>query len=173
MNATKKVLAVRNVEQQALMLELDGQISDGFWENAKPNDHYLPWCEAEVVVDPANVGRNFSVRKDNYNFSAKELLDVVGLRMLATVRIARKFGIGIAEILEHASTCEGTVERETWNADAFKSAANHADDGSSNWSLDYFMQLLDEAVADQTYTMSDMRRDLNDLKAIVRERKAA
>src|SRR5476649_430202 len=106
----KETLTVRNIEQAAAWLELDGQISDGFWENATPHDHYKPWCNAMVRVantgEPIEVlGRNFYARKDNYNFTSPELLDVVGKRMLATVRIARRFGLEVASILEHVSSC--------------------------------------------------------------------
>lgn len=80
-------LAVRNLAQKVLMEdELQGQISDGMWENATPHDHWKPWCDAEVVVDPANLGRNFHARKDNYNFLAKDLLEVVADRMIESVR---------------------------------------------------------------------------------------
>lgn len=80
-------LAVRNEAQKILFdLELSGQISDGYWENAAPQDHWIPWCETTVIVDPTNVGRDFSVRKDNYGFTRRDLLDIVGDRMLEYVR---------------------------------------------------------------------------------------
>jgi hypothetical protein len=78
-------LNVRNEAQKVLMEELDGQISDGMWENARPMDHWIVWCDAEVVVDPTNVGRDFYAMKDNYNLTSKDLLDVVGDRMIADV----------------------------------------------------------------------------------------
>lgn len=64
----KNILNVRNIEQAAAFLELDGQLSDGMWENTKPYDHWKPWCDAAVVIEPNNVGRNFFAPKDNYNF---------------------------------------------------------------------------------------------------------
>jgi hypothetical protein len=158
---TIKTLTVRNIEQQALFLELDGQLSDGFWENAKPYDHYKPWCEAKVVVDPTNVGRNFWAQKKNYNFSAKALLDVVGLRMLATVRIARAFGYEVASILEFAASCNGKIY-DQYNPAIFSKAAAVA-----GYDTEQFVTLLHLAVADNSYTMRDMRRDLNDLKTVV------
>ena len=161
---TIKTLAVRNIEQQALFLELDGQLSDGFWENAKPYDHYKPWCEAKVVVDPTNVGRNFWAQKKNYNFSAKALLDVVGLRMLATVRIARAFGYEVASILEFAAGCDGKIHAHYMDSSAvfFSRAAAVA-----GYDTEQFVAMLHLAVADNSYTMRDMRRDLNDLKTVV------
>jgi hypothetical protein len=86
-NATaKNTVRVRNHAQAVLLKdELLGQISDGHWENT-PGTGWEQWCNAEVEVDPANVGRNFYARKDNFNLSAKQLLDVVGDRMIESVR---------------------------------------------------------------------------------------
>jgi hypothetical protein len=77
------ILAVRNESQRRLFEdELKGQLSDGMWENVA-GDHWIAWCDATVVVDPDNVGRNFYARKDNYNFNSSALLDCIGDRMLA------------------------------------------------------------------------------------------
>lgn len=79
-------LTVRNEAQRILFTEeLAGQISDGMWENTRPNDHWEVWCRAEVVVGP-NVGRDFYARKDNYNLNSSALLDCVGDRMLESVQ---------------------------------------------------------------------------------------
>lgn len=81
------VLNVRNEAQKVILeKEMFGQISDGMWENTSPHDHWEPWCDATVVVDPTNVGRNFYARKDNYNLNNKELLEIVGQRMLEEVQ---------------------------------------------------------------------------------------
>lgn len=80
------ILAFRNEAQAALFKnEISGQLSDGFWENSSPRDHYKSWNVAEVTVDPNNVGRAFHVRKDNYNLANKDLLDIVGDRMIEEV----------------------------------------------------------------------------------------
>jgi hypothetical protein len=82
-------LAVRNAAQKILFdEELSGQISDGMWENSAPRDHWRPWSRAEVVVDPINVGRDFYAQKDNYGINRRDLLDIVGDRMLASVQRA-------------------------------------------------------------------------------------
>lgn len=80
-------LNVRNQAQKILLeKELQGQISDGYWENASPHDHWKPWCNCDVVVNPENLGRTFWARKDNYNLNNKDLLDIVGDRMLEEVQ---------------------------------------------------------------------------------------
>jgi hypothetical protein len=153
-------LNVRNLEQAALWLELDGQISDGQWENARPYDHYKVWCLATVRVEPANVGRDFYAQKDNYNFSAPDLLKVVGRRMLATARVARALGIDVAGKLQHHLSCEdGMPEDSAHTARAL---------GEAGVTLEAVMR----ACADQSYGMADMKRDLADLKGIVKTKQA-
>ncbi len=87
-------LRLANHAQKVLFeAELKGQLSDGAWENASPSDHWEPWCKATVVVaeDGQKVGRNFWARKTGYAF-AKELIEVVGDRMMEYVRAAYAAG---------------------------------------------------------------------------------
>ena len=80
-------LRVRNEAQKVLWVhELTGQLSDGRWENSKPNNHWRPWSDADVVVDPTNVGRDFYAQRDGYCFTEKDLLSIIGDRMLELVR---------------------------------------------------------------------------------------
>ncbi|MBC7866240.1 MAG: hypothetical protein H7X88_01790 [Gloeobacteraceae cyanobacterium ES-bin-316] len=73
----------RNVVQAGLFkCEISGQISDGMWENTKPHDHWKIWCDANVNVNPSQVGRNFYPIKDNYNLTANDMLSVIGDRMI-------------------------------------------------------------------------------------------
>jgi hypothetical protein len=82
-------LRVRNIAQKVLLEdELLGQMSDGRWENSNPMDHWKPWCNATIVVDPENVGRDFYPRRDGYCFTEKDLLEIIGERMLEAVRTA-------------------------------------------------------------------------------------
>lgn len=151
---TAPILNVRNIEQAALMLELDGQLSDGFWENTTPHDHWRQWCAAKVVVNPERVGRNFYAQKSNYNLSSKQLLDVVGLRMLGIVRIARAHGIEAASALEHGIACEDGML-----VDSPRTALKLEAAGVT------YEQAM-KALADTSYGMRELRADLNDLKAI-------
>lgn len=172
----RKTLVVRNIEQAAAWLELDGQLSDGFWENDRPYDHWEPWCAATVVVaDPGQpVGRDFMARRTAYNFTSPELVDVVGLRMLALVRIARhvqpstgyvkslkpRARLAIAQILEHAPECEtGRIDwTQNWNDKSAQLATYGVTPAD-----------VDKALADESYGMVDLVKDLRDLKAIVKE----
>lgn len=87
----KNILKVATTAQALLFnLELRGQISDGFWENSKPHNHYKEPCKAEVVIDSAVQGINFPLSR-RYNFANPELIEYVGERMRMYVLLARKF----------------------------------------------------------------------------------
>lgn len=87
-------LYVENIRQAVLFSqEISGQLSDGHWENTRPIDHWEVWCEASrvgnLLIDSTNPGRTQSwVRKDNYALTNKDLLECVGGRMIAYVKIA-------------------------------------------------------------------------------------
>ena len=86
MSTTKGTIKVHNLAQQILLVcELQGQMSDGFWEDSSPHDHWEKPACADVVVDPENVGMDFYPLL-SYNFADKELLDVVGDRMIGFVK---------------------------------------------------------------------------------------
>ncbi len=79
-------IRVNTMAQKYLLRdELQGQISDGMWENSG-GEVWRDWSNAKVIVDPRNPGRNFFTRKDNYQLNAKKLLDVVGDSMQENVR---------------------------------------------------------------------------------------
>jgi hypothetical protein len=80
-------LVVRNEAQKILFeKELAGQISDGYWENSRPWNHWR-WVGRELVVE---VGENVGVYGGgpvrSYNFNNKMLVEIVGERMIEYVR---------------------------------------------------------------------------------------
>ena len=84
-------IVLATIAQAVLMeLELKGQVSDGYWENSSPRDHYKPVCDAAVIVDPDNMGINFYPRR-KYNFASPTLIEYVGERMRQYVLFNRKF----------------------------------------------------------------------------------
>lgn len=111
------ILRVRNLAQKVLWeQELSGQISDGHWENATPNDHWQPWCNAKVVVDPERPGRNFWARRESYNFSDKRLLDVVGERMLQAVRVLTgDASYDMAQMRKDLNDLKVIIKQHTYN----------------------------------------------------------
>jgi len=81
-------------EQEILWdAELSGQVSDGKWENSRPHDHYKDMTAASTThsPNPEDWGtQGFRPRK-SYNFNDKELKDIVGERMLASVKMMLAF----------------------------------------------------------------------------------
>ena len=81
------ILAFDNESQKILFdTEIRGQLSDGYWENARPHGHWKPWCHADAIVDAKNPGRSFLVMKENYALDSAELLGWIGDRMIDAVR---------------------------------------------------------------------------------------
>jgi hypothetical protein len=70
--------------------ELKGQISDGFWENSRPHDHWKKPSAAAAFVSRGNTGPNFYTSR-KYNFANRDLLNVVGNRMIAYVKTFTAF----------------------------------------------------------------------------------
>ena len=151
------------------VMELRGQISDGHWENASPNNHYRSMCDAEIRYEgqwkdeEAGI-YNFTPAR-RYQFNSKPLLDVVSNRMLAYARLV-KFGAPldlIQSIEDVLLDLDGNVRTEI----------------PSHCTGDYWakkqklMGLLDaEAIRaittdDTLYSMKDLRSDLRSMSAIV------
>jgi hypothetical protein len=82
---------VENRAQAAIFeMEMKGQLSDGRWENSKPNNHWTTPCNAEAVVRPEKVGRDFCHTR-GYNFGEKGLFEIVGERMTRFAQAAIAF----------------------------------------------------------------------------------
>jgi len=90
MNANaNRVIAFENVTQASIFEnEIKGQLSDGYWENARPYDHWQTPCEAEVIVDTENPGMRDVLVRRHYNFADKELVGYVGHRMIDYAKAA-------------------------------------------------------------------------------------
>jgi len=83
MTQTKGTIYFRNNIQKALFeCELKGQISDGNWENSRPMNHWEGPCRAAIEVDPTNPRVDGVYLRRLYDFANKELLDIVGQRMV-------------------------------------------------------------------------------------------
>lgn len=82
----------RTVEQAILWEnEICGQLSDGKWENTRPYNHWKPWCNAKVEIS-VRAGRDFWAQKTSYRLDDPLLLEIVGERMKAYVKLGRAFG---------------------------------------------------------------------------------
>jgi hypothetical protein len=149
----------RNAVQAALFThELVGQISDGMWENARPQRHWLVWAEAEVGVNPEKLGKNFLAIKQNYDFSSTDLLDVVGERML-----------NICNMTENNVPSEAIGTFNDYDAADFKSESTHMIKRKAEL-LEYFTSFeAFEASKKGSYDMFKMKKELNEMKSIIRK----
>lgn len=82
---TDQIIFATRQQQLLWDQELSGQVSDGYWENAMPQNHWERPCRATTFVDPSNVGLTFRPVK-GYRFNNDELVKWVGYRMLDYVR---------------------------------------------------------------------------------------
>lgn len=156
-------LNVRNAEQKVLFeQEIRGQISDGYWENARPFDHHRPWSKCQVVVDPDNIGRDFYAMKNNYGLNSKNLLDCVGDRMLTYVNMLK--------LLPTLADFEGHLPE---SLSVYKLYVERGERNDSSWAIEKVCnwwdagltaEIVKEAELHQHYTMKDLRKDLADLK---------
>lgn len=158
----KKTITFRTATQSAIFEhELKGQFSDGHWENVGGNAQWSwkEWCKAKVLVGES-VGRNFTMYglKDNYNVSAKALLDVVKHRMIGYARLAQALGFEGMKHYETLASCDG-IERPA------------ADLTGAYWDAkrqlhDQLFELLRERNIDleTLYTEKDLMKDLREIK---------
>lgn len=159
--------------------ELKGQISDGAWENATPNDHWHIPCEATAFVaeSPTQLGTNFNPIR-YYDFARKDLLDVVELRMLKFVKVYTLFWEKDPDYKHHWDL---EVLGSVHDVDILFSRAGTDDYYTKKLERLYVLlgfQTKDEfveAVARVTnvaYSPQDLRKDLQEMKKIMHLRQA-
>lgn len=163
-----KTLNCRNPRQVALFhCELQGQISDGKWENTSGTG-WRQWCDTTAVVNPENVGRNFFPKKDNFNLNAKDLLEVVGQRMCVYARLADD-GFSVEQI-EAIDSC--FLDLDGGYIDEIVHQGKYWDERRAQREAliaanPQLPAVVEFATGDDSgYGMSDLRADLKDLKVI-------
>jgi hypothetical protein len=158
-------LTFRNLAQKILWeSEIVGQLSDGHWENSRPHDHWKAWSNAKVEIGE-KVGRDFSVKREQYALRSKFLLDIVGKRMLTQVRLGLKYGADKMDLFASAFDIDGNFRGipgpectgKYWDELRAKMAT-----------MDAELEEIKTVAADETYSRKDMLRDLKDMQAIMR-----
>lgn len=167
----KPMIKVENQEQKIILLyEMIGQISDGMWENARPYDHYRPWMrikEENTVIDPSDIGVNDSFRfaKRNYNFANKELLDLVGERIILKINLYLKHGQKILDLLaedhwlipdDFSYYIRMENSKDKYYVDKAKKLAD------AGITKEMFQDVIDNPV----YTRKNLNKDCNGLKKV-------
>lgn len=72
---------VKNTSQYNLFVcEILGQLSDGAWENAQPEDHWEVWHDADIKIGNADGYSNFKPKRQGYYLES--IVKYVGARML-------------------------------------------------------------------------------------------
>ncbi|NJO58773.1 MAG: hypothetical protein HC836_10625 [Richelia sp. RM2_1_2] len=169
----RKIVFESPVQAVLFMYEIRGQISDGFWENYTPFEHYKPWCQTAVSVG-ANIGRNFYPPRDNYNILNRELLECVGRRMISLARLAEYFGCDAVEDLQYTLDLAGNF----FGAPSYKDYGKSTHWGDvrrrlAKYDAALVKQVVDGEVAfdndgSHAYNMRDLRRDLKAMKVAMR-----
>jgi len=185
-NETKTKINFQNADQVTLWNnEIVGQLSDGYWENTRPMNHWRPWCHAVAMCEAdAPIGRDFAADKDNYNLANKELLECVGGRMRAAVVINR---LDVDDVVKkQLRDCANDFNEENLpliDVDERESRVRTyatEDEGrgrmdgywtkkrdETNWTL---LRQLAVRVNATTYTTKELRKELNAMKQVIRTR---
>ena len=169
MRGTTGKIVFRNADQLCLWKnEITGQLSDGAWENSSPHDHWENWCRATAsVTTDGKVGIDFRPMRSGYGLNSKELLDIIGSRMIVMVRLARVFGI------KSAQDFEGMFDDKC----KFCGIPKWMNSSESSYCVGQRAKIAEYELDDikfvgelETYTMKDLRKDLGDMKAIMKTR---
>lgn len=164
-----------NAAQLALFTnELDGQISDGMWENTRPDGHYIFWHSLDHAI-----GENVGVKtnehyshygrercmKNNYNFMSSELLDCVGDRMLKAGRLAQCISTDDITVFKKKVHASDYMPDTLEQYEAFFATGA----GVPEYATRYVNELsLEEGRKFYTvvYTVKDLHKDLRAIKKI-------
>jgi hypothetical protein len=151
--------------------ELTGQFSDGAWENAKPDDHWLYWTNLKTRFGQPEVQSTGRPLKTGYNLVG--LIEYVGDRMLCYGRFGKAVGNDIFYMgNEVRNTIEDLPENGPFDLDYYKDKQII----EKNWrNKDYYWAGLDQDAIDKYYAtkydMKDLRRDLAIIKQAMNNRK--
>lgn len=167
----KPLIKVENQEQKIILrCEMLGQISDGMWENAKPYDHYRPWMrikEENTVVDPSDIGvdESFHFAKRNYNFVNKELLDIVGERIILKINLYLKHGQKILDLLakDHWLIPDSM---DSWKDMEFSTNSYYIEKTKKLSETGITKEMLQDVIDNPVYTRKDLNKDCNGLKKV-------
>jgi len=181
----ENTLTVANMEQKIIFItEMQGQISDGMWENARPDGHWKPWCRLDndsifVGPDIGTTGRfaadNGYSEKRNYNFASSSLLEIVGQRIITKINLWKMLGDKVLQsLLKGGSRIPDDVED-------FDYALKNMNNNNNN----YWAKLVRawqelgitredvEKAEKGPYTMKDLRKDCSELKKALKTAKSA
>jgi len=159
-----------SAQRTLFLLEIQGQLSDGMWENTTPLDHWEQWCSLkaeDVQIDVANAGRNFWVKKDNYRLWDKELLEVVGTRMILYVRLSRILPLEDVEDCVSAFCNENDLDHP-WMVETMTPSAYRQGRIEKMIAKGIDPSIIKEFAEDTTYGIVELKQDLHRLQAAMK-----
>lgn len=164
-NPNNRLTVANNNQKIIFLCEMQGQISDGNWENSRPMNHWVDWCnlDEKTVLVGESIGRNFRTQKTAYAFNNKELLDIVGQRIITKINLVNS-GVLPEDVLfadhwlipDNASDFEW-IEREANLGNKYSS-----EKFAKLTALGIDLGILQEAEVGP-YTMKDLRKDCKGL----------
>lgn len=177
--ANNKIVFANHNQVTLYECELKGQISDGFWENATPFVHWHCMCDATASwnEDPNFRGCNFYPRR-RYNFGNKELIDIVGERMINFVKfyavypdISYDYHWDFESLMDYDRiTCTGNYMINDYISEKGssyeKGQIEHAMKLFNISDVQVLREKIDAAIA-YDYTMANLRADLREMSEIV------
>jgi len=145
--------------------EITGQLSDGYWENSVPHDHWMPWSKMEVKKGNPKAIYNGWIQRNKYAVDSKDLIDIVGDRMVNKGRMAKALGRELT--YDESNAAEGLPENIADYKDMIAS-------NKSDYTIDKIKKLKKKDVAafySTEYDMAEMKRDLKFIKKAMSEAK--
>jgi hypothetical protein len=163
MDSKAKGLNVENMEQKIIFCsEMDGQISDGMWENSRPWEHYKAFGipKDNVKIDPSNLGLTATNAQRKYNFGSPTLLNIVGDRILLKVNLWKMFNKQVLDVNFPDDLQQFDRELKRTDDEYYKN--KHAKIAQAGITRD----MVEKAVHGP-YQMKDLKKDCRRLSDIV------
>ena len=166
------VCYVRNGVQKVLLEhEMLGQMYDGMWENSSQD--YKLWHDTKFVVSTdGKLGTlgipQYKKDRSRYNLNNRELLEIVGDRMIASARVCIAFpelvnseeDSAIQHCAEEAMNTGKISPRADYDREYLRKVESLI--GKENMG-----KFIESARNESLYDMKKMRKDLADLKKIM------
>lgn len=138
-------LTVKNQSQLNLFnAEILGQLSDGAWENSRPQDHYKVWYDVDAVIGSPIGYSKIYPRRTKYAL-ATQLLPYIGARML----VYGAAGLAKIELNDSTYDMKNALEYffEVFNAQTAQDLSSQC----KSKSFDEFTQAFAEQVEKNNY----------------------
>jgi hypothetical protein len=157
------------MEQKIIfMCEMQGQLSDGYWENTHPLDHWKIW--RDLKWNDIKIGEQIGAKdispwaKRNYNFSARQLLEVVGNRLRFKIVLFKLFPNVVGPLLElnHHLIPDTLEDFQQWPKEKEYWGCKRDTLIAAGLTVEK-MQLVTDKM-DELYSNTDLRRDCKGLK---------